>query len=142
MKKKANTITISGQVTDFEGNPIDNCTVALYHADFKTAYETLSDKNGYYTLIGVEKGCYFAMFALRMKDYPKANIVPTKDMRLEFWAWNVIADRDLIINPRYHRLEIYGTSAFRTNQGLMIYTRPMSLGNLLSFSKNASIDES
>ena len=63
-------------------------------------------------------------------------------MRLEFWAWNVVADRDLTINPRYHRLELYGTYAFRTNAGLMIYTRPMSTGKLLTYSKDVVTDKS
>ena len=137
-----NTITISGKVTDFDGNPIDSCCVALYHEDFSTAYETVSDKTGHYILSGVEKGRYLCMYALRLKEYPRANSVPDEEMRLEFWAWNVIADRDLTINPRYHRLELYGTYAFRTNAGIMIYTRPMSTGKLLTYSKDIVTDKS
>jgi len=137
-----NTVTISGQVTDFDGNPIDSCWVALFYEDFSTAYETISDKTGHYVLSGVEKGRHWCMYALRLKEYPRANAVPEEDMRLEFWAWNVIADRDLTINPRYHRLELYGTYAFLTNSGLMIYTRPMSLGKSLSYSKDVYLDKS
>ena len=58
------------------------------------------------------------------------NAVPEKDMRLEFWAWNIIADTDLTINPRYHKLELYGTTVFEEYGGrpeLLVYFRPMSV---------------
>ncbi len=105
-------IEISGQVTDFEGNPIDSAVVQLKHPDFSEAYSTYSDADGNYKLTGVKKGVYAAMYVLRPKEYPRKNAVSPKDMRLEFWAWNVIADRNLTINPRYHRLELYGLNAF------------------------------
>jgi len=136
------TVTISGQVSDFDGNSIDNCWVALLHENFNPAYQTTTDKTGHYILNGVEKGRYFGMYALRLKEYPRENAVSDEDMRLEFWAWNVFADRDLTINPRYHRLELYGTYAFKTNAGLMIYTRPMSTGKLLAYSKDVVTDKS
>ena len=135
------TITISGKVFDFDGNPIDSCWVALLHEDFNTAYETISNETGHYVLSGVEKGRYLCMYAIRLKEYPTANAVPKEDMRLEFWAWNVIADKDLTINPRYHRLELYGTYAFKTYAGLMIYTRPMSLGKFLDYTKDVVADD-
>ncbi|MDR2146353.1 MAG: carboxypeptidase-like regulatory domain-containing protein, partial [Tannerella sp.] len=100
------TITISGQITDFDGNPIDSCIIQLKDRNFNSAYETYSDKTGYYTLKNVETGHYLGMYALREKEYPRENAVPEEDMRLEFWAWNVIADSDLIINPRYQKLEL------------------------------------
>ena len=133
--KNGDTITISGQVTDFDNNPIDSCLVALYHEDFSTAYETYSDKTGHYLLNGVEKGHYLCMFALCLKEYPRENAVPEEDMRLEFWAWNVIADRDLIINPRYQKLELYGTNVFKVAGGypcFFVYFRPMSVTNYIN----------
>jgi len=142
--QNSNTIAISGQVTDFEGNPIDSCWVALYHKDFSSAYETVSDKTGHYILNGVEKGQYLALVAIRSKDYPRENAVPEKDMRLEFWAWNVIADKDLTINPRYHRLELYGFQVFEVMGGppyLWAYVRPMSLGKVLSYPKDVYLDK-
>lgn len=130
------TITISGKVTDFEGKAIDSCVVQVLHPDFSTAYETYSDKNGNYKIYQVKKGNYLALYAIRPKEYPRRNAVPDIDKRLEYWAWNLIADRDLIINPRYHRLELYGLTAFRVqgSAGLMVYVRPMSLGKLLQYS--------
>ena len=60
--------------------------------------------------------------------------VSAENMRLEFWAWEVIADRDLTINPRYDRLELYGFRVFEVIGGppyLMAYVRPMSMGRFL-----------
>lgn len=136
-KKDHETISISGKVTDFEGNPIDSALIGLLHADFSEVDSTFSDSNGYYKL-DVKKGKYFAMWVLRPEEYPTENAVPPEDMRLEFWAWNIIADRDLEINPRYHRLELYRLTAFRAEgrNTLMIYVRPMSLGRSLKYSED------
>lgn len=128
-------ITISGYVTDFEGNSIDSCVVRVLHADFSVAYSTYSDSNGYYALKNIKRGKYMALFAMRIEEYPTEKKVKEDDMRLEYWAWNIVADRDLTINPRYHRLELYGTTAFKENGGLpviMIYTRPMSVGKYIT----------
>lgn len=138
------TITISGQVTDFEGNPIDSSIVQLKHKDFTTAYETYSDEKGYYSLENVEKGQYVAMFAMRLKEYPRTNAVSEEEMRLEFWAWNIIADKDLQINPRYHRLELYGFQVFEVFGGapyLMAYVRPMSLSKYIAHGKDVYLDK-
>jgi len=142
--KETTTITISGKVTDFDGNPIDSCQIVLFHKDFNFAYETYSDKTGYYVLKGVEKGQYMALEAICPKEYPRANAVPEEDMRFEFWAWNVIANKDLTINPRYHRLELYGFQVFKVYGGppyLWAYVRPMSLGKNLSYSKDVYLDK-
>ena len=125
-------ITISGKVTDFAGNPIDSCIIDLKHADFSSAYNTYSDINGNYKLENVEKGNYLSLYAIRPNEYPTAKQVPENDMRLEFWAWNIIANNDLEINPRYHKLELYGTVATKMQNGYMIYFRPMSLTKFLA----------
>lgn len=139
------TISISGRVTDFDGHPIDSAAVELKHADFSQAYITYSDSMGYYKLENVKKGKYMAMYVLRLKEYPRNNAVPKEDMRLEYWAWNIIADKDLVINPRYHRLELYGTKVFRIEgayPGLMVYVRPMSLGKLLAYQEEIYTNKS
>lgn len=138
------TITISGRVTDFDGNPIDNCLVQLLYAGFKSAKEVYTDKDGYYIMPNVEKGNYLAIYAIRPEEYPRRLAVPKEDMRLEFWAWNVIADQNLTINPRYDRLELYGTNVFkveRTGGGYFIYTRPMTLQGLIDHSDDIIIDK-
>jgi hypothetical protein len=140
-----NTITISGQVTDFDGNVIDSSVVEVLHPDFSVAYETYTDKNGYYSINNVKKGKYMAIYAIRPKEYPRQDAVPDAEKRLEFWAWNVIADTDLTINPRYHRLELYGTNVFKIEggyHGMMIYVRPMSLSKQLIYSKEVVLNKS
>jgi hypothetical protein len=82
---------------------------------------------------------------MRPKEYPRQDAVPDDEKRLEFWAWNVIADTDLTINPRYHRLELYGTNVFRIEggyNGVMIYVRPMSLSKHLTYSKEVVLNKS
>lgn len=131
-----NTVTISGRAMDFSGNPIDSCLVAVFYSDFSTAYSAYTNNDGYYSIPNVTKGKYMAIYAIRPKEYPRELKVAEEDMRLEFWAWNVIADKDLTINPRYDRLELYGTTVFKENGGypsMIIYIRPMSLGRMLMY---------
>ena len=139
-----NPVTISGQAIDFNGQPIDSCLIDLMHPDFSSAYSTYTDKNGYYKLENVEKGQYMALYAIRPNEYPRENKVAEKDMRLEFWAWNVVADRDLVINPRYHKLELYGTNVFQVMggySGFFIYFRPMSVTKYISYQKENYLDK-
>ena len=137
---KNDTVAVSGIVSDFQGNPIDSALVALLHADFSTVDSAYSDANGQYRM-DVKKGKYYAMWVLKPEEYPSQAAVPPEDMRLEFWAWNIVADRDLEINPRYHRLELYRLNAFRGEGGaLMLYVRPMSLGRSLAFATDENDD--
>ena len=128
-------VKISGKVTDYKGKPIDSCTVLIYNPDFTEAYETVSDSQGDYVLDSIPKGRYAAIAAMRINEYPRLLQVASKDMKLEFWAWNVIADRDIILNIRYDKLELYGTTAFLEyggRQELLIYTRPMSVTKVIA----------
>lgn len=129
-------VKISGKVTDYKGKPIDSCTVLIYNPDFTEAYETISDSQGDYVLDSIPKGRYAAIAAMRINEYPRLLQVASKDMKLEFWAWNVIADRDIILNIRYDKLELYGTTAFLEyggRQELLIYTRPMSVTKVIAY---------
>jgi hypothetical protein len=136
------TVTISGRVTDFEGRPIHGAAVELKKSRFENAAASTSDKDGRYSLI-VPKGTYMALAAV--KDYQIKS--------LEYWAWNVPAERDLEINPRFDRLEVYAINAWRPQGGYpsyQIYFRPMSLtrtitkiteaGGMESFSKLPVMD--
>lgn len=126
------SIVISGIVSDFEGNPADSAFVELKGKNFgrESKYETHTDNNGRYFL-RVKKGRYLALASMKMCEYPKSNTqLAPEDQRLEFWAWNVIADVDQEINIHYHRLEVYGLNVFRiegATPGYTIYCRPMSL---------------
>jgi len=112
-------VRISGRVTDFKDQPIDGASVELKDARFETVARTVSDKDGRYALVA-KKGAYTALLAV--KDY--------QIRFLEYWAWSVPADRDLEINPRFDRLEVYAVNAWRPQGGYpsyQIYFRPMSL---------------
>ncbi|MCD8102035.1 MAG: carboxypeptidase-like regulatory domain-containing protein [Alistipes sp.] len=138
------TVTISGRVTDFEGNPVGGSVVQIKHEDFSPAYETYTDGDGFYSL-QVEKGRYASMYAIRPEEYPRNNAVPTEDMRLEFWAWNLVADRNLTINPRYHKLELYGTTVFANvggYDGMFVYFRPMSVTKYVAYAEEIFTDKS
>lgn len=37
----------------------------------------------------------------------KNGLLPESEHRLEFWAWDFIADRDTTLDIRYHRMEAY-----------------------------------
>lgn len=137
------TVIISGVVTDFNSHPVDSSVVQLMDRGFNPIYQTYTDKNGAYSL-EVKKGTYAAMFAMRLKEYPRMNAVPEPDMRLEFWGWNIIADRDLKINPRYDKLELYGTTVYAvigSYNGVFLYFRPMSVSKSLSYSKEIYLDK-
>jgi hypothetical protein len=138
------TIKISGRVTDFDENPVDSSVVKILTRNFETIAETYSDKNGFYKIENLEKGHYMAMYAIRMKEYPRFDAVPDDEKRLEFWAWNIVADRDLTINPRYHKLELYGTTVFEIfggYRGLFVYFRPMSVTKNISYSREIYMDK-
>lgn len=132
----ADCVTISGRVTDYDGRAVDSCNVMLYNPDFSVAYEAVSDSAGCYSIEGIAKGDYACVYAMRIKEYPRMQQVAPEDMRLEFWAWNVIADRNIRLDIRYDKLELYGTTAFYEYGGrgeLLIYTRPMSVTKVLAY---------
>lgn len=141
---QTNTAVISGRVQDFSGKDIDGAIVEIKHPDFSTAYETRTDRNGLYRL-EVEKGKYMAMVTIRREDYPfgEGAEKPAKEQRLGHWVWNLVVDKDITINPRYDRVEIYGLNAFRVigaAPGYTIYCRPMSLSKFQAFPKDKRVD--
>lgn len=130
----AQTYSISGRVTDYNGLPVDSCSIIVYNPDFSEALEALSDADGYYKLDSVPKGRYAAIAAMRVNEYPRMQQVTLDEMKLEFWAWNVILENDLTLNIRYDKMELYGTKAFFEyggRQELLIYTRPMSVTKVI-----------
>jgi hypothetical protein len=133
-------VTIKGHVTDYQNNPLDSVSVTWQDEHFeKTLFEAITDSAGYYEL-KIKKGRYRAMGALNMSEYIVAgSTLPEEDLRLEFWGWNFIADRDTTFNMQYHRLEVYGLNVFRIEGGTPAYTiycRPMSMTRFLYDRKN------
>jgi hypothetical protein len=116
-------VTISGRVTNFDGQPIGGAQIMLKDDGFHDVATAASEKDGHYSL-QAPKGRYMALAAV--KDYQTKN--------LEYWAWNVPADRDLEINPRFHRIEVYAINAWRPQgayPSYQIYFRPMSLTKVI-----------
>lgn len=129
-------VTITGRVSDYKGNPIDNCSVMFQNSNFDVLYETKTDEKGKYQ-IDIPKGRYNNISAINMDTYPHTMKHGTKneDLRLEFWGWNFIADRDTTLNIQYNRMEAYGLHVFQVPGGVpayQIYVRPMSLTRFLT----------
>ena len=141
-----NTVKLYGKVTDFNNQPVDSASVWLKtkingisindkRKLFDNAYETLTDKNGNFS-IEVEKGTYYCLYAIKESDYGKT--------KLEYWAWNLPIYSDLEINPQYDRLEVYGINAFEPQTGpfetYQVFFRPMSLTKALKLPKKIVSD--
>ncbi|MDP4209685.1 MAG: carboxypeptidase-like regulatory domain-containing protein [Bacteroidota bacterium] len=122
------SIRIHGHVTDFNSKPIDSVWVSVKDKNFNSRYEGLTDKNGYFS-ITVAKGNYHCIYAIKLADYGKT--------KLEYWAWNIPAYKDMEINPQYERMEIYGINGFEPQvspyETYMVYFRPMSLSKSLKW---------
>ncbi|RXK86784.1 carboxypeptidase-like regulatory domain-containing protein [Filimonas effusa] len=127
---------ISGKVTDFSGSPLDSVTVRLKNRAFNDLYETRSDSAGNYTL-KVKKGNYYCLYAIKLSDY--------RVTRLEYWAWNVPVYGNLVINPQYDKMEIYGVNVFEPQvtpqETYMIYFRPMSLFKGIQLMEAQKVDK-
>lgn len=126
---------VSGKVTDFNGQPLDSVTIRLRNKAFENIYETLSDKEGNYSL-KVKEGDYYNLYAIKLPEY-RVN-------RLEYWTWNVPVHSNITINPQYDRMEIYGINVFEPQvtpqETYMIYFRPMSLTKSLQLVSEQNIN--
>jgi len=118
-----NPVKISGRVTDFKNQPVAGADVELKDGRFETVARAVSGADGRYALTA-PRGRYMALTAV--KEY--------QVRFLEYWAWSVPAERDLVINPRFDRLEVYALNAWRPQGGYpsyQIYFRPMSLARVI-----------
>lgn len=132
--QQQDSVTISGQVTDFTGQPQDSTTIIWQYANFRIAAKTSTDKNGYYTA-RIPKGKYQSMAAVNFNRYlhTASTDVADADKRLEFWGWDFIADRDTTLNLRYHRMEAYGIRVFRipgSTPTYQIFVQPQGLTHI------------
>lgn len=130
--QRQDSVTIRGRVTDYNGQPVDSCSVCWYTPRFSPVSGAVTNKNGYYAA-RVPKGKYQSVYAIYEPSYSHTALergLPEAEHRLEFWAWDFIADRDTTLDIRYHRMEVYGLRAFRIPGAMptyQIYVRPMSL---------------
>lgn len=127
---------ISGKVTDFNGRPIDSVSIFLKNKAFENIYETLSDVDGNYSM-KVKKNDYYCLYAIKLSEY-RVN-------KLEYWTWNVPVYKNLTINPKYDKMEIYGINVFEPQvtpqETYMIYFRPISLFKSLQIASNQKVDK-
>lgn len=130
-------VKVYGRVTDFNGHPIDSVTIRLKNKKFENVYETLTGKDGQFSLL-VKTENYYCLYAIKLSDYKKT--------KLEYWAWNLPLFCDLEINPQYDNMEVYGINAFEPqvtpHETYSIYFRPMSLkkGNVASIIKGDTVN--
>ena len=84
-QKQKDLVTITGKVSDYNGNPIDNCSVMFQNSNFDALFETKTDEKGKYQ-INIPKGKYSNMGAINMDTYPHTMKVGTnnENLRLEF----------------------------------------------------------
>lgn len=139
------SVTISGRVTDYNGHPIDSASVWWQRQDFSETVQTITNTDGYYRA-RIPKGKHNSMACINMNTYPHTvkTGIPEVDQRLEFWAWDFIADHDTVFNIRYHRMEVYGIRAFRipgATPAYQVYVRPMSLTRYFAWKKNGQSKE-
>jgi hypothetical protein len=128
-KATSNKVKIQGQVTGFDKRPIEGADIVVVDETFKAVAQTYSDDRGHYTL-EVDPKTYTALFSTI--DYKTKN--------LEYWAWNVPAEKDLRINPRIGGLELYAVNTFMPQgapPSLFIYFRPMSLTRINAYGEPA-----
>lgn len=67
--QQRDSITIRGQVTDYNGQPIDSCSIFWQSPSFDDIKQAITDKNGYYTT-RIPKGKYQSMGAINMSTLP------------------------------------------------------------------------
>ena len=85
-----------GRVTDLEEDPLDSVTIRLKNKQYENLYETITDKEGKFSLM-VKTDNYYCLYAIKASDYKKT--------KLEYWTWNVPVYADLEINPQYNNKE-------------------------------------
>lgn len=140
--QQQDSVTIRGRVTDYNGQPIDSVSI-LWQSPPRNDIEVITNKDGYYTA-RIPEGKYRSVAAIYLPSYAhialKNGILPESEHRLEFWAWDFIADRDTTLNICYHRMEAYGLRVFRIPGAMpayQIYVRPISITRTYEWMKTA-----
>jgi len=118
--------TISGKITDFEGQPFPAAVVYNFHTfdGLESGTGVWSDESGNYTLT-LPKGEYHSIF-VDDNTYAKSS--------LEAWGWKMIVDQDEVHDYKIGNGEVYSLDAWANNGGfptLFIYFRPMVLSYVM-----------
>ena len=116
-------ITISGQVTNKSGQPVNQCDVYFNKnawIDAHSIHVQCDDQGRYFAEI--TKGHYNSVYVC---DEARYGID-----KLEFWAWNVTFESSQTLNAQFDSLEVYSLAAWASNGGsntIFASFRPMSL---------------
>ena len=132
------TRTITGTMKDFKDHVIQDADVTILTNSasqieddpiagkkkvWDTAYQTKTDADGRFSLT-VSTEPYLALQAV--KGYATEN--------LEYWAWNLPANKDMTFDIHIQKLEVYGVHAWTVEEpgrrSVAAYFRPMSLSRL------------
>ena len=100
--QQQDSVTIHGRVTDYNGQPIDSASVWWQNPQFNDIIEAITDKDGHYTA-RIPKGKYQSAASIYLPSYAHIAMksgLPETEHRLEFWAWDFIADRDTTLYVR------------------------------------------
>ena len=119
----ADTITITGTITDKAGNPVPRCDVFFNKEAWITdkSVHVQCDANGHYTA-EIEAGLYNSFYVCDEEKYGKT--------ALEFWGWNLNLNQSQTLDAAFDTLEVYSLSAWASNGGsnsILSSFRPMSL---------------
>ena len=88
--QQQDSVTISGRVTDYDGQPIDSASVWWQNPQFNDVVEVVTNKDGHYTA-RVPKGKYQSVASIYFPSYAHIAMksgLPEAEHRLEFWAWD------------------------------------------------------
>ena len=67
--QQQDSVTICGQVTDYNGQPIDSCSLFWQSPSFNDVSTTMTGKDGHYS-IRIPKGKYQSAGGINMATYP------------------------------------------------------------------------
>ncbi|MDR1056123.1 MAG: hypothetical protein LBL90_09980 [Prevotellaceae bacterium] len=115
--------TISGRITDFDGNPFKGFFRAAPD-DFPNSISVWADNEGYYNITLPERS--YNTYYSDDHTYGMSS--------LEYWGWRMIVDRDETIDIAIGNGEVYNLHAWSSNGGystFFLYFRPMVLPKAL-----------
>lgn len=116
-------ITVSGVVTDKEGQPVTKCDVFFNQKawiDDDSVHVTCNAKGEYSAQI--EPGLYNSVYVCDEDLYGKS--------KLEFWGWNLNIQHSQTLDAQFDTMEVYSLATWASNGGsnsIFASFRPMNL---------------
>lgn len=125
------SITVSGLVTDRDGQPVSKCDVFFNKEAWisEDSVHVTCDAQGHYEA-QITPGHYNSLYICDEEKYAKT--------ALEFWGWNLNLNRSQVIDAAFDTMEVYSLSAWASNGGsnsIFASFRPMRLTTPTHYSK-------